>query len=369
MTVGPDNADPRQNQARSSATRVVMALYPAWWRERYEPEQLAFMEDLRDDGRSAVPALASLIGGAVSVRLRPVTMPRTVSAYRDRTRASVAWAMVVAWALLRPIEALQGTYPNDIPAPGRPPAANFPATVALDVSRYAGWAAAGLVLLLLACYVSLLNASKTADERASEEGRPAPRWRLLALTPMILCAIAIVISELHSRLGSYEVLRLVHLAPGASITEPFLMAPHHPLLEAGLAVGTTLASVAFFVLSPIAMAAAFRRVDLDVRDLRFGVAVTRVVAAAAVLNMLAAVAWSYGITQQTPEPSEPSVGMAGRTVAYVGVLSSDASWWPLILLGAIAGCAICVAAANSAHRSLHAAEDIAMSSVAATVSS
>jgi hypothetical protein len=109
------------------------------------------------------------------------------------------------------------------------------------------------------------------------------------------------------------------------------------------------------------MVAAFRRVDLAVRDLRFGVAVTRVIAGAATLNALAAVVWSYGITQQTPEPGEPSVGIAGRTVAYVGALSADASWWPIIVFGAIVGCVICVAAANSARRSFHAAADVATS--------
>lgn len=359
ITVGPESTDPERSQPKPRATRIAVALYPAWWKERYAAEQLAFMDDLRADGRSAVPALASLVGGAVSVRLRPVAMPRTVSAYRDRTRASIAWAIVAAWALLRPIEALQSTYPNDIPAPGRPPAANLPATVALDVSRYAGWAAAGFVLLLFACYVSLLNASKASEQRASEGGRRA--WRLLALTPLILCVVAVVISQLHSHFGSYEVVRLVHLARGASITEPFLMPPHHPLLEAALGIGTTVASTAFLVLSPIALVAAFRRVDLDVRDLRFGVAVTHVVAAAAALSAVAVVAWSYGITHQTPAPAEPSFGQAGRTLAYLGARSADAAWWPLIVLGAIACCVICVAAANCARRSFHAAEAIALS--------
>jgi hypothetical protein len=340
------------------AIRAAMALYPRWWRERYEAEQKAFMQDLRGEGRSLGRATANLAAGAVSARLRPTGMPRTVSAYRDRARASIAWAMVAAWALLRPLEALQGTWNFDVAATGPPARPNDLARLAIDVSRSAGWGAAALIVLLFASYLSLLLASSNAaGASASSDGHRSPRWRLLASTPLILGPAALVCSKVHSSFGPYQVLRLVRLAPGASITEGVLRPPHHPLLYSGLGAATTILTVAFLVLSPFAVAIAFRRVDLSIRDLRFSVVATRVVALGAVLAAVATIAWSYAITNQTPLPVEPRshgqiLGEAGKTIAYSGAQSPYSSSWLLIVLGAVAGAVVCVLAARSAARSL-----------------
>jgi hypothetical protein len=81
-----------------AVVRWVLRAYPGWWRERYGADQEMFLEDLSAEGRRLAGALFDLARGAALVRLRPAGMPESVGAWRDRTRASIAWATVPALA-------------------------------------------------------------------------------------------------------------------------------------------------------------------------------------------------------------------------------------------------------------------------------
>jgi len=70
--------------------KVVLGLYPPWWRARYGEEVHAISADLIANGKSPWRVSLNLLFGAVRTRVTGANTPREFASWAGRTRASIA---------------------------------------------------------------------------------------------------------------------------------------------------------------------------------------------------------------------------------------------------------------------------------------
>jgi hypothetical protein len=283
-----------------------------------------FLVDLAGDGRSMSRAVVDLAFGAVRVRLLPRGMPRTVPAWRDRTRASrdrtrasrdrtrasIAWATVPALAgLLLSSVIMQHSFQNSMQSVSSTPLSTGGrvAADAMSVVRLVS------VLLALCLLVGWALVGRLADR--APRGRAGRRWLLLVTAPLAGGAIEIVLSVLRARLAPQTVMihlgsRLETLAEGG-----------HPLVASLLSITWDVVAVAW-LFSVFCVVLAARRADLQVTDLRGGVWLAQFAASVMVVVAVAAIAWGIGVTHQPLIPRADLIGFGPGIRPWTGIQTS-----------------------------------------------
>lgn len=199
------------------AVRLALSCYPAWWRERYEADQEALVEDLKaEQSRIGWGALGgwrlagSFIVGAASARLSASGMPSAPELWQRRSGAASIAASVSA-ALAVPFAALligtAGEY-------GRSPTGSALSSMELSrAGQVAYWDVLALSLLSLACIAQLLaGVIRLSREMLS---LAPPRRRALIVAAVLAPVVAIgagflmvhVSSSLRPIIGGSEQVR------------------------------------------------------------------------------------------------------------------------------------------------------------------
>ncbi|MFZ2057187.1 MAG: hypothetical protein WAV54_07245 [Acidimicrobiales bacterium] len=327
------------------AARCALAAYPGWWRERYGQDQERFLEDLAGDGRPLFRAVTDLAYGAVRVRLRPAGMPQTVGAWRDRARASIAWATVPALAVLLLVSAVeQHSFGSSIDA-GPSTSLSPGGRVAADAMSAINSASVVILLLLLVGW-GLVGC--LADRAPS--GRARKRWLLLTTAPLAAGVVEIGLNLLRFRLTPTVIGRL---AGGSTAVAH----GGHPLAASVVSVAWDVVGVAG-LLSIFCVVLAVRSADLQVRDLRGGVWLSQLMAIVLLITAVAVVAWGIGVTHQPPIPRADLIGSGPGVRPWTGIQTSIAAEWPLVSAGLVAISIVTAWAALSARRSYKAAREL-----------
>ena len=175
--------------------RCALGAYPGWWRERYGQDQERFLEELAGDDRPLRRAVMDLAVGAVRARLRPAGMPQTVGAWRDRARASIAWATVPAIVGLLLVSAIeQHSFRSSMWAGPHVPLSTG-GRVAADAMMSFQWASIAMLVLLLAGWGLVGSLTDRVPE-----GGARRRWLLLVTAPLIAAVVEIGVSILRASL-------------------------------------------------------------------------------------------------------------------------------------------------------------------------
>lgn len=329
--------------------RWVLAAYPTWWRERYGEDQESFLEDLADDGRPLHRALVNLAVGALGAHLRTTGMPRTFGAWRDRTRASIAWATVPALAglvLLNVIE--QHSFRNSIGGSAPlPPALSTAGHIAADAMTGIQWAGMATLLLLLTGWALVAGFARRVPR-----GPARRRWRLLTCAPLGAGLVDMGLQNLRNKLtpvlfGSSTTVVNHH----AHTTYSYLPGGH-PLAASAVSVAYDAVAV-LGVLSIFGVVLAAQRADLRVSDLRGGVRLAQLTAVVMAVSALASVAWGLGVTHQPPKLS-----LGALAQSWTGIQTSIAAEWPLLSAGLAAVSTVTAWGALNARRSYREAQEL-----------
>lgn len=186
---------------RSLARRVV-SLYPPAWRARYGDDVRDFLEELEEENRPFLPALLSLVWGAVCMRLSGAGTPPLASAWRHRSRAAISVATAPA-VLFLPV--LLAGFTTSYYGNG-----SAPLSTAGIVAEKAGSAAG---ILTLATFLALLAGWNLL---ASLSGEVAPRHRraysALVAAPFVLVVLAFGLMALGAHFATFAWLRSVGIA-------------------------------------------------------------------------------------------------------------------------------------------------------------
>jgi hypothetical protein len=191
---------------------MSLALYPPWWRERYDNEVAALSADLVADGQAELRVAWNLLRGALRARLLATGMPDQPLLWRARSRV----ALVVATAPVLVVLPLIGSI-QQIPYAGGGPLTDGVLTLE-QVASYAYlifvvsfW---GLMITALLGYLSLSQ----GIVRVAQNDRVIRR---LARCPLVLLVTAMVAL----------VLRVV-FGPHSQATQHGVLVPTsgHPLL-------------------------------------------------------------------------------------------------------------------------------------------
>ena len=330
--------------------RWVLAAYPTWWRERYGEDQASFLEDLAGEGRPLRRALVNLALGAIGARLRTTGMPRSVGAWRDRTRASIAWATVPAFAglvLLNVIE--QHSFRNSIGGSAPlPPPLSTAGHIAADAMTGIQWAAMATLLLLLTGWALVAGFAGRVPK-----GPARRRWRLLTCAPLGAGVVAIGLQILRNKLTPVFFGSSTTVVHGHAYTTYSYRPGGHPLAASAVSVAYDAVSV-LAVLSILGVVLAARRADLRVSDLRGGVRLAQMSAVVMVVSALASVAWGLGVTHQPPRLN----GLGALAQSWTGIQTSIAAEWPLLSAGLVAVSIVTAWGALSARRSYRETQEL-----------
>ncbi len=329
------------------AARCALAAYPGWWCERYRQDQERFLEDLASDGRPLRRAVMNLAAGAVRVRLRPAGMPQTVGAWRDRTRASVAWATVPALAGLLLVSAVEQHSFGSSTGAGPSTSLSTGGRVAADAMTAINWASLTMILLLLVGW-GLVGC--LADRAPS--GRARKRWLLLTVAPLAAGVVEIGLNLLRFRLMP-TVTVIGRLAGGSTAVAH----GGHPLAASVVSVAWEVVGVAG-LLSIFCVVLATRSADLQVRDLRGGVWLSQLMAIVLFITAVVVVAWGIGVTHQPPIPRADLIGFGPGVRPWTGIQTSIAAESPLVSAGLVAISIVTAWAALSARRGYKAAREL-----------
>lgn len=325
------------------AARCALGAYPLWWRERYRQDQEGFLEDLAGDHRPLGRAVLDLAVGSVRVRLRPAGMPQTVVAWRDRARASIAWATVPGLAGLLLVSAIElHTFWGSIDA-GTGASMSTGGRVAAHSLIVIEWASIAMILLLL---IGWALVGRLADTVA--RGRAAKRWLLAVTAPLICGVVEIALAYLRVLLGAH----VVAFVGGRS-----LVVYRHPLAAQAVSVAWDAVAVVG-LLSVFCVVLAARNSDVPVRDLRGGVWLAQATAVVLILAALASIAWGLGVTHQAPIPRADVVGSGPGLRPWSGLETSIAAEWPLVSAGLAIISLVTARAALVARRSYKTAREL-----------
>ena len=317
------------------AARCALGAYPLWWRERYGKDQESFLEELAGDHRPLGRAVVDLALGSVRVRLRPAGMPQTVGAWRDRARASIAWATVPALLALLLVSAIEQHSFGSSTDAGTDALLSTGGRVAADAMTGIAWLSVAMFVLLLIGWALVGRLAGTVAK-----GRVGKRWLLLVTAPLICGAVEIVLQFLQTLQA-----RVVLFAGGQT-----LVGYRHPLAAQVLSVAWDAVAVVG-LLSIFCVVLAARSAEVRVRDLRGGVWLSQATAVVLFLAALASIAWGLGVTHQPPMPRADLIGSGPGLRAWTGVQTSIAAEWPLVSAGLAVISVVTARAAFVARRS------------------
>ena len=314
--------------------RCVLRAYPLWWRERYGDDQEMFLEDIAAEGRPLLRAVTDLAVSALRVRLRPAGMPHTAPAWRDRARASIAWATLPALAGLWLTDVIMShSFRNSIEAGSLTPLSPE-GRIAADAMSILNLAGPALLLLLLVGWGLVACLADRAPR-----GRAGRKWLFLVVAPLLVAGTEIGLNLLRKTLVSGH---------GQS---------HHPLAVTVLSVcvdlvwGVGLTSV-------LGVVYAARRANLQPRDLRGGVWLAQLTAIVLLVAAAAAVAWGIGVSHQPAIPRGDLTGSVAVLDPWTGIQTSIVAEWPFISAGLAAISLVTGWAALTARRSYKVARSI-----------
>jgi len=329
------------------AARWALRAYPDWWRERYGQDQEMFLADLAREGRALRGAVVDLIVGALRARLRPAGMPQSVPAWRDRTRASIAWATVPAMAGLVLVTVITQHSFLDSAQGGSLTALSTGGRVATEAMSALALAPIVLGICLL---VGWALVQRLADR--APRGRAGRRWLLLVTAPFAGGVIEIGVSLLRAKLSPHTFVVSV-----GSRLETVVLPGGHPLAASFLStLWDVFALASLFSVFCVVLAA--RRADLQVSDLRGGVWLAQFTALVLFLVALTVVAWGIGVTHQAPFPPADRLGIGPGIRPWAGVQTSIAAEWPLISACLVAISLVAARAAITARRSYKVARQL-----------
>jgi hypothetical protein len=317
------------------AARCALGAYPLWWRERYGKDQESFLNELAGEQRPLGRAVVDLALGSVRVRLRPAGMSQTVGAWRDRGRASIAWATVPALLALLLVSAIEQHSFGSSTDAGTDALLSTGGRVASDAMTGIAWASVAMVLLLVIGWALVARLAGTVAK-----GWAGRRWLLLVTAPLVCGAVEIVLQLLQTSQA-----RVVVFAGGRT-----LVGYRHPLAAQLLSVAWDAVAVVG-LLSVFCVVLAARTAEVRVRDLRGGVWLSQATAVVLLLAALGSIAWGLGVTHQPPMPRADLIGSGPGLRAWTGVQTSIAAEWPLVSAGLAVISVVTARAALVARRS------------------
>ena len=314
-----------------SAVNFAIRCYPGWWRERYGDEVRTIAGDLTADGQLPALVTLNLLQGAVRARSRAQGMPKIYELWAARTRMSIA-AATLPWMLVAPLVLMamgtQSLHSTEGPVSfsgfsftmthlqiaGAPPTPAPPLTPAGSVVPFASLAIGVLFLVTLAVLACGWTALTGAIRRSATPHRR--RAWLLAWAPgfALLADLAVVVALILVRPVGYR-------WTGGG---PMVPIGGHPL--AAHILGTVLGVVAIggWLASTVCVAAAAKRADIALSDLRFGRSVSIVTSVLFALMLAAYMAWGIGLWVQARQASHGTF----TTISY----SRQDLWIPMVLL-------------------------------------
>jgi hypothetical protein len=283
-------------------------------------------------------------------------MPQTVGAWRDRTRASIAWATVPAFVGLELISVIQQhSFRNSIGGAG--PQASLLSTgghVAADAMTGIQLASVAMLLLLLTGW----RLVGSLGGRVAK-GRARRRWRALTFAPLLAGVVGFGLQALRNRLTPVVFGSTTTVVGGHASTTYTYLRGGHPLAASAVSIAYDAVAVAA-VLSILGVVLAVRKADLRVSDLRGGVRLAQLTAIVTLVSALTSVAWGIGITHQPPMPRATRGGFDAVTRSWTGIQTSLASQWPLLSAGLAAVAIVTAWGALNARRSYKTAQALAV---------
>lgn len=251
---------------------VLLAAYPAWWRDRYQAEMELLIDDLRADGHRQAAMAADLLFGAVAAWLN---IGRT--GMSERTRGSLI-TILWCWAICGGAAAFFG---HDLSIyPTRALAARIDAAHPAVPAAFAALYVAGLVGIA-ATLVAAVAFAVPAARQAVRERRPGT-LALMAVPPVSAAAWLAVLRFVIGPAGAGP----VRLALGAC----------------WLQVGLAGAALSLFAVGRIVRATTF-----SAATWRVGVAAAMTVTIAMLVATGATLAWGVAI-RTTPAPPADAAG-------------------------------------------------------------
>lgn len=314
----------------SRLVEAALALYPPWWRERYENEVRAVSEDLMAQGRPRTKVAGNLFMGAVSTRLKASSMPASEALWAARTRSAIATA-TIPWLVVQPVLMItfigMSTWHGSV---GRAQPASLasmsqlgiiPSEALLGFAVYEllflTWLASAVVMVL--GWFGFLRGVRNSTQR----GRTRLTWLLMIPALSLVCAVTVfaaIGSEWHG-----EVPGIIDSPPSL---DTLLI-----LLWVVLVMGALASSWSIAVIT--------KRANLSLRSLRSGKLVARIAS-----MLLFAMVGLYA-TEGVIALHEPP----GSTF-FNGLTYSHAAWWFSCLTLLVFATCISVIASHIARRSL-----------------
>lgn len=255
---------------KGETARRLVRLYPGVWRERYEEEFVAMLEQ----SPASVKDILDVTLGALDARLRPQVVPEGRMAVVERMRGSVllglwAWTFLVVAG----VGFQKMTEYEDFVRAARD-------NVAVGVAFYA--VVVGAVLALAAVVVGGAPIAFAALRKALTEGRRDVPL-LFCVPPLSLVAFVgytlVLVGVVYPALGSPAVHDPVNVALFLSLVVAFLLAA---------------------LASAWAVSAAVRRSEIGGRPLRFALYPAAVAAFAMVVVLVGTAVWGLALRAQAP---------------------------------------------------------------------
>lgn len=329
--------------------RMAVGIYPKWWRQRYEPEMLAVLNDLTDDGRSVLRLVLSLLFGALRTRARATGMPKVPELWARRTRFSIA-AATLPWVLIAPV-IMYATGAQTLHVPvGRvmPTELNTFGSTSLMITGVhshpapplspQGWvihnaATAVGILLMISLFVFYVGWRDLIGRAGRYAIWHRPRLVMLARVPLLALLADVTLFFIREH---YEPHSWMSHDDGPLI--PLSGNPHAVHL---LTPSLWTVAVVGWLISVWCVAIVSKSVDLSAQGLRFGKRIAGLIAALVVVTLGAYVSWGVSLWLQ----NKPSVAKAYTVVTY-----GHAGWWvPLSALLTVVAL-LSVASASAARR-------------------
>jgi hypothetical protein len=335
-----------------SLVDLALHCYPKWWKERYDVEMHAVIDDLKRDGRSESTIAFGLFRDAIRSRLQARGMPHTYGLLANRTRTSVA-AGTLPWMAIMPfVLTFTGTYvlhPYSgylevgypfLLSPFRTKVTSFGGVhtlhPAMSTATWVGGISVMAVqaLFLVTLIVLGIGLSALRDGIMREKGRNRRSMYLLTWTPLITVFGLIALEIARSFVDANSVT--------ASSNGQVVWSGGHPALAPLVGGLIWTVAVGGWLLSMGGLAVVANRVNVPPDTLRFGRTVSVLTSISMSLTFLAFIVWGIAVDVQSRQSH-----VVGTMVA---TYPRHALWLPMALaLGLFSVASIY--AATSARRS------------------
>jgi hypothetical protein len=334
-----------------SFVELALRCYPRWWKERYDEEMRAVVDDLKLEGRSENTIAFGLLRDAMRSRLQSRGMPRTYGVLANRTRTSVA-ASTLPWMAIVPfVLTITGTYvlhplSGDVIVGYPFQLSPFPTKVlawsgghyqyhpALSTATWVGGISVmvvqALFLVTLLILAVGLSALRYGIKREKARNR---RWMYrLTWTPLI---------TFLGILG-LEVARAFVNGASTSLNGHVTWVGGNPAAAAMMGDLIWVISIGGWLLSMVGLAVVANRVNVPPDTLRFGRTVSVLTSISMSLTFIAFIVWGVAIDIQGHQ--SPAVG------TVVATYPRHDLWQPMALALGLA-CAASIWGATTARRS------------------